>query len=83
MKLKEGWNSTEARGLENEKAQGQAVRREIMCLTGGDRQEKEQKKVLEVENPEQWIGTDLNGEEVVQMKDGRKRNWELSMEVPS
>lgn len=39
-----------------------------MCLTGGDRQEKEQKKVLEVENPEQWIGTDLNGEEVVQMK---------------
>lgn len=39
-----------------------------MCLIGGDRQEKEQKKVLEVENPEQWIGTDLNGEEVVQMK---------------
>lgn len=46
-----------------------------MCLTGGDGQEKEeQKKVLEVENPEQWIGTDLNGEEVVQMKDRRKRN---------
>ena len=49
-----------------------------MCLTGGDGQEKEeQKKVLEVENPEQWIGTDLNGEEVVQMKDRRKRNREL------